>query len=134
MSAGFEQSRWMELPIRCPHCGNHGEPDGPWEANAWTPFKLIEEVVRSWEFMAADTGDGLRLTVNACDESIDGESGTSLCIECMQCFNPSRFRRGRTCSSSNRALSEFGLSPDTNTSSPIGERTSTYENDGLCQR
>ena len=82
MSLDFEQSFWSELPIVCPHCGNHGEPDGTWQANAWTPFKLIEEVVRSWEFTAADDGGRLRLTANACDESVDSEHR----IECMQCF------------------------------------------------
>jgi hypothetical protein len=86
MSVAFEQSPCLELPICCPHCGNHGEPDGAWEANAWTPFQLIEEVVRSWEFMAADDCGGLRLTAHACDESVDTESGTNLRIECMQCF------------------------------------------------
>jgi hypothetical protein len=86
VSVAFEQSPWLELPICCPHCGNHGEPDGAWEANAWTPFKLIEEVVRSWEFTAVDDGGRLRLTANACDESVDSESGTGLRIECMQCF------------------------------------------------
>lgn len=86
MSVEFEQSRWPELPIRCPHCGNHGQPDGAWERNAWTPFKLIEEVVRSWEFKAVRQGEMLLLTANAADESVDGESGSNLRIECMQCF------------------------------------------------
>jgi hypothetical protein len=86
MSVTFEQPVWLELPIHCPHCGNHGEPNGAWEANAWTPFKLIEEVVRSWEFTAASRDDGLLLIANALDESVDCESGTNLRIECMQCF------------------------------------------------
>lgn len=82
----FEHSPWLDLPIGCPCCGNHGEPDGTWEANAWTPFKLVEEVVRSWEFAAVRDGDVLRLTANAVDESVDWESGTNLRIECMRCF------------------------------------------------
>ena len=82
MSTEFEQTPWPELPIACPHCGNHGEPDGPWEANAWTPFKLIEEVVRSWEFSATASGGALRLIANASDGSADA----NLRIECMQCF------------------------------------------------
>lgn len=86
MSNTFEQPRWEALPIQCPHCGNHGEPDGAWEANAWTPFKLIEEVVRSWEFTAANGVDGLLLVANVVDEAVDWESGTDLRIECMQCF------------------------------------------------
>jgi hypothetical protein len=86
VTVNFDQSPWLELPIQCPHCGNHGEPEGPWQANAWTPFKLIEEVVRSWEFAAANDGGVLRLTAAASDESVDRESGTNLRIECMQCF------------------------------------------------
>jgi hypothetical protein len=86
MSAPFEQSPWRKLPIICPHCGNHGELDGPWEANAGTPFKLIEEVVRSWEFSAALDAGQLRIRADASDESVDGESGTNLRIECKQCF------------------------------------------------
>lgn len=82
MSAEFEQSPWLELPIVCPHCGNHGEPEGAWQANAWTPFKLIEEVVRAWEFTAAESGGTLCLSANACD----GASDASFQIECMQCF------------------------------------------------
>ena len=86
MANAREQPAWGELPIACPHCGNHGQPDGEWAANAWTPFKLIEEVVRSWEFDARHDGGTLRLTANAADESVDWESGTNLRIECMQCF------------------------------------------------
>jgi hypothetical protein len=86
MSADFEQSPWPELPLVCPHCGNHGEAEGPWEAHAWTPFKLIEEVVRSWQFAAVQDGPLLRLTADGSSDSIDWESGTNLRIECMQCF------------------------------------------------
>lgn len=86
MSDELEQSAWLELPIVCPHCGNHGEPDGEWQANAWMPFKLVEEVVRSWEFTAAQNGLTLRLTADASSDSLDWESGTNPRIECMQCF------------------------------------------------
>ncbi len=84
--AKIEESPWPELPIVGPHCGNHGEPDGGWQANAWTPFKLVEEVVRSWEFAAVQGGATLRLTADASSDSMDWESGTNLRIECMQCF------------------------------------------------
>jgi len=83
MSDMFEESQWADLPICCPHCGNHGEPEGEWQANAWTPFKLIKEVVRSWEFTAVSESGKLRLSANALDEQL-GE--TDLRIECMQCF------------------------------------------------
>ncbi|HEY0140698.1 MAG TPA: hypothetical protein VGF48_07370 [Thermoanaerobaculia bacterium] len=86
MATEVEQSAWSDLPIVCPHCGNHGEADGDWQANAWMPFKLIEEVVRSWEFAAVQDGNVLRLTADASSDSTDWESGTDFRIECMQCF------------------------------------------------
>jgi hypothetical protein len=86
MSAEVEQSLWPDLPFICPHCGNHGESDGEWQANAWMPFKLIEEVVRSWEFAAVRDASVLRLTADESSDSTDWESGTNLRIECMQCF------------------------------------------------
>ena len=86
MAEVFEQSAWPDLPIECPHCGNHGQPNGEWEANAWTLFKLIEEVVRSWEFRAERIDGALVLSANVVDESVDWEGGTNLRIECMQCF------------------------------------------------
>jgi hypothetical protein len=86
MSEFFEQSPWLDLPIECPHCGNHGAPDGEWEANAWTPFKLIEEVVRSWEFEAVKRNGKLALTANVVDEQVNWEGGAERRIECMQCF------------------------------------------------
>jgi hypothetical protein len=86
MAGEIEQSAWLELPIVCPHCGNHGEPDGEWQVNGWTPFRLIEVVVRSWELDALQDGSVLRLTANASSDSADWESGTNLRLECMQCF------------------------------------------------
>lgn len=83
------QSAWPDLPIQCPHCSNHGQPDGEWEVNGRTPFKLIEEVVRSWEFRAKRTVQALVLSANAVDELVDWQdwqSATNLRIECMQCF------------------------------------------------
>lgn len=81
-----ERSDWPELPIVCPHCGNHGEPGGAWEANAWTPFKLVEEIVRSWEFYALHVDGVLRLTADTSNGSADRKDGTNLRLECMQCF------------------------------------------------
>ena|SRR5438552_17250622 len=86
MDGNVDEIEWPELPIACPHCGNHGEPDGAWEANAWVPFKLIEEAVRAWEFRATDDGGVLRLSADVEDGSIDRKSGTNIRIECMQCF------------------------------------------------
>ena len=50
------------------------------------PFKLIEEVVRTWVFDARQDGAVLRLMADASSDSTDWESGTNLRIECTQCF------------------------------------------------
>lgn len=68
----IEPTKWTELPLSCPHCGNHGEEEGPWEINAWEPFKLIEEVVRSWIFSARLDDDGaLFLVADTNSDSVD---------------------------------------------------------------
>ena len=79
----IDEIRWLELPICCPHCGNHGEADGEWQANGWTPFRLIEEVVQSWLFTPVRDGEGLALIADAAQGA--GPS-TNLQFECMQCF------------------------------------------------
>jgi hypothetical protein len=82
-----EETRWTELPIVCPHCGNHGEAGGEWQTNAWTPFKLIEEVVRSWIFDAGrDESGSLVLIADGGSDDVDWGSGANLRFECMQCF------------------------------------------------
>ena len=78
---------WRELPIVCPSCGNHGERDGEWETNAAVPFKLIEEVVRSFEFSAEIDADGhLSIVADVETDKVDWESGSGLRLECMACF------------------------------------------------
>ncbi len=88
MSAkSFDDTRWAELPIICPECGNHGEPNGAWTANAWVPFKLIEEVERSYMFFAEVGENGkLELIADVEVDSIDWESGSNLRFECMACL------------------------------------------------
>jgi len=79
--------RWIDFPIVCPHCGNHGEKGGEWEMNAWGPFKLIEEVIRSWLFVPKCADDGsLLLVADTVTDEVDWESGKDLRFECMQCF------------------------------------------------
>jgi len=81
------QTEWTDLAITCPHCGNHGEEDGLWMANGWTPFRLVEEVVRSWIFEAQrDDGGTLVLTADASNDKVDWENGTNLRLECVTCF------------------------------------------------
>ena len=85
--AGDEETKWLVLPIVCPHCDTHGEPDGPWQMNAWTPFKLVEEVVRSWVFDATTSDSGsLVIVADGESDDVDWESGANLRFECMQCF------------------------------------------------
>ncbi|HUP44138.1 MAG TPA: hypothetical protein VM779_01360 [Thermoanaerobaculia bacterium] len=83
----IEETRWLDLTIVCPHCGNRGRENGEWNINAWTPFKLIEEIVRSWVFAAERAGDGkISITADTYSDSVDRESGSNLRLECMQCF------------------------------------------------
>src|SRR5260370_42028493 len=80
-------TRWSELPIVCPTCGNHGETEGEWETNAAVPFKLVEEVVRSFEFSAEMDVDGrLFIAADVETDEVDWESGTGMRLKCMACF------------------------------------------------
>jgi len=81
-------TRWADIPIVCPSCGNHGEPEGEWETNAAVPFKLIEEVIRSFEFSARiDVGGRLFMAADVETDKVDWESGKGLRLECMACFD-----------------------------------------------
>ena len=85
--AEASETIWTELPIGCPHCSNHGDEGGAWQTNGWTPFRLVEEVVRSWIFEAkGDSSGALLLTADASNDKVDWESGTNLRLECGQCF------------------------------------------------
>ena len=87
-SERVEHTQWLQLPIVCPHCGNHGERNRNWEKNGWTPFRLIEEVIRSWEFSAAVDGQGkLSLIADTNSDEVNWESGSNLRLECVECFN-----------------------------------------------
>lgn len=78
---------WAHLPIVCPHCGNHGHDSGAWTVNSDTPFKLVEDVVRSFEFVVEVDVDGmLHLIADVETDSVDWESGQNMRIECMECF------------------------------------------------
>ena len=82
-----ESVRWTEFAIACPHCGNHGQEGGPWADNAWGPFKLIEEVLRSWLFVPRrDQGGSVVLVADRGSDDVDWESGAEYRLECMQCF------------------------------------------------
>ena len=78
---------WESAGIICPHCGNRGGDGGGWETNGVTPFRLIEEVVRSWLFEPRrDSEDRLTLVADTSSDDVDWESGTNLRFECVQCF------------------------------------------------
>jgi len=77
----------MELPIACPHCGNHGHPKDRWTTNAPVPFKLVEDVVRSFAFSATiDKKGALDILGDVDTDDVDWESGSNLRFECMACF------------------------------------------------
>src|SRR5688572_28731734 len=59
---------------------------GAWSANGWTPFRLVEEVVRSWIFEARREDGTLVLAADASNDKADWERGTNLRLECGQCF------------------------------------------------
>jgi hypothetical protein len=62
-----------------------------------TPFRLIEEVVRSWPFSAElDAGGALLLSADASNDEVDWESGTNLRFECGQCFGEFPLPEGAT--------------------------------------
>ncbi|HSP13391.1 MAG TPA: hypothetical protein VLV78_01415 [Thermoanaerobaculia bacterium] len=88
MSAkSIEETRWTDVPIVCPECGNHGEPNGTWTHNSWAPFRLIEEVVRSFMFSAeVDEKGKLELIADTETDAVDWESSSNLRFECMACF------------------------------------------------
>jgi hypothetical protein len=80
-------TRWTELPIVCPFCGNRGEAEGVWETNAAVPFKLVEEVVRSFEFSVQVDVDGwLFIEADVETDEVDWESGSGVRLECISCF------------------------------------------------
>ena len=81
------ETRWSELSIVCPSCGNRGEESGKWKTNAPTPFKIVEWVLRSFEF-SADLDDERKLSIMADvqTDEVDWDSGAELRIKCMACF------------------------------------------------
>lgn len=83
----IEDTSWADVPIVCPQCGNHGQPEDAWTNNACVPFKLIEEVIRSFMFSAELNADGqLSLVADVETDAVDWESGSNLRFECMGCF------------------------------------------------
>lgn len=79
----IDEIDWQDLPIYCPHCGNQGKDGGVWEENGWTPFRLLEEVVRSWLFTPVNRDDGLSLIA---DVAAGTDPLSHLQIECGECF------------------------------------------------
>lgn len=87
MDGQLAKTRWRALGIGCPNCGNDGRRGGKWEKYSSVPFKIVEDVIRSFEFSAeADDDLGLVLTVDTDTDAVDWESGTDHRFECMSCF------------------------------------------------
>ena len=81
------KTKWTELGIVCPSCGNRGHHAGRWRRRARVPFRVIEDVVRSFEFSASkDEGGRLVLLIDTDTDSVDWESGTGFRFECTNCF------------------------------------------------
>lgn len=77
---------WTELPIRCPDCGNHGERNGEWATWHPVPFKLVENVLRSFMFAASVDKNGVvSLRADVETDDVDWDSGTGMRLQCVQC-------------------------------------------------
>ncbi|MBW3564892.1 MAG: hypothetical protein KY459_09230 [Acidobacteria bacterium] len=78
----------QETFILCPSCGNDGNEDVAWERNAHVPFRLVECVLRSWDFEIREQPDGSPILVGDTNtDTVDWESGDGLRLECCACFN-----------------------------------------------
>jgi hypothetical protein len=87
MAARAVNTRWKALGIVCPHCGNTGRRGGEWERYSSVPFKMVEDVIRSFEFTAEkDAGGVLNLTLDTETDSVDWESSTNIRFECRSCY------------------------------------------------
>jgi hypothetical protein len=87
----------MEEPICCPECGNRGREDDGWDMHARVPFRLIERVLRSWEFTTVKREDGsIRLMADTDSDKVDWESGNGLSLECCACFRQFPIPEGLT--------------------------------------
>lgn len=77
---------WPESGIRCPHCGNDGR-SGAWERNADAPFRVIEHVARTWEFVPKRVdGGSLVFEVEVGADEGDLEIGVGVRVLCLECF------------------------------------------------
>ena len=82
------ETKWTSLAIVCPSCGNRGHHRGGWRRHASVPFRVIEEVVRSFEFSAARVETGkLSLMIDTDTDSVDWEGGTGFRFECTKCYH-----------------------------------------------
>jgi hypothetical protein len=87
MAAPVATAKWKALGIVCPHCGNTGRRGGKWERYSSVPFKVVEDVIRSFEFTAEKDADGVvSLTVDTETDSVDWESSTNVRFECRSCY------------------------------------------------
>ena len=87
MGAYTTDADWPRLGIVCPFCGNRGLDDAAWLLNGDVPFRLVEDVARSWTFSAARiSGDGLVMIADANRDDVDWENGLNRRLECMQCL------------------------------------------------
>jgi hypothetical protein len=78
---------WPSLGIVCPSCGNRGADDAAWLLHGRAPFRLVEDVSRSWLFSAKlRPGGRLVVVADADHDHVDWEAGSNRRLECMQCL------------------------------------------------
>ncbi len=96
MSNGTSGDDRCGLRIVCPICGNAGERDGAWLYHDSTPFRLVEDVRRSWPFEPKRCDDGGMLAVvDAASDRIDWQNGANRRLACMACLG--EFPIGQEC-------------------------------------
>jgi hypothetical protein len=72
--------------LQCPHCGNDGSDEDDWVKQSTAPFRLIENVSRTWEFDAVKLGATWLLDGDSGTDEVDWDSGDGLRLECCSCF------------------------------------------------
>jgi hypothetical protein len=76
------------VALVCPECCNDATGAGQeWLVNGPTPFRLVEDVTRSWTLTArCEDAEGLILMVDTDRDRVDWENGTNRRVECVQCL------------------------------------------------
>lgn len=78
---------WSFAGIVCPTCGNAGIEDGRWLLNDGVPFRIVENLERSWAFRPQRIGSRVIATIDSAHDRIRWEAGSDRRLECEQCLD-----------------------------------------------